>query len=125
MPLPRLLVVVTLAEAGGAQTFAASLVAGMRDRYVVDVAAHGPEGALPAACARLGVAFHHVEHLVRDPHPRHDARGEQRMAAVLEEVVFERLRCRVEHLRPGIEYGGPRVVERGQVDGRDGRAPLS
>src|SRR3954471_8787892 len=73
MPLPRLLVVVTLAEAGGAQTFAAALVAGLRERYAIEVAAHGPDGALPATCARLGVPFHHVAHLVRDPHPVHDA----------------------------------------------------
>src|SRR3954451_1092939 len=43
---PRLLVIVTLAEAGGAQTFAASLFAGVGDRYAVEVAAHGPDGAL-------------------------------------------------------------------------------
>ena len=39
---PRLLVLVTLAEAGGAQTFAATLVAGLRERYEIEVAAHGP-----------------------------------------------------------------------------------
>jgi glycosyltransferase involved in cell wall biosynthesis len=69
----RLLVVVTLAEAGGAQTFASTLVAGLRDRYDVEVAAHGPDGALADACAALDVPFHHVRHLVRDPHPYHDA----------------------------------------------------
>ena len=51
----RLLVIVTLAEAGGAQTFAAALAAGLRDRYDVEVAAHGP-GALADACASLGCA---------------------------------------------------------------------
>ena len=66
---PRLLVVVTLAEAGGAQTFAATLVAGLRERYAIEVAAHGPGGALVDACAALDVPFHHVRHLVRDPHP--------------------------------------------------------
>jgi glycosyltransferase involved in cell wall biosynthesis len=65
-------VIVTLAEAGGAQTFAATLVAGLRERYEVEVAAHGP-GALADACASLGVPFHHVRHLVRNPHPYHDA----------------------------------------------------
>lgn len=68
---PRLLVIVTLAEAGGAQTFAATLVAGLRERYEVEVAARGP-GALADACADLGVPFHHVRHLVRNPHPYHD-----------------------------------------------------
>ncbi|MDX6619404.1 MAG: hypothetical protein QOK36_1790 [Gaiellales bacterium] len=69
---PRLLVVVTLAEAGGAQTFVTTLVAGLRDRYAIEVAAHGPGGAVVDACAELGVPFHHVRHLVRDPHPYHD-----------------------------------------------------
>ncbi|MDX6628962.1 MAG: hypothetical protein QOH00_1208 [Gaiellales bacterium] len=70
---PRLLVIVTLAEAGGAQTFAATLVAGLRERYEIEVAAHGPGGAVADACAALEVPFHHVRHLVRDPHPYHDA----------------------------------------------------
>src|SRR3954447_17678650 len=74
----RLLVIVTLAEAGGAQTFAATLVAGLRERYAVELAAHGPGGALADAGAALDVPFHHVRHLVREPHPYHDA------AAVLE-----------------------------------------
>jgi glycosyltransferase involved in cell wall biosynthesis len=69
---PRLLVLVTLAEAGGAQTFAATLVAGLRERYEIEVAAHGSGGALAQACAALDVPFHDVRHLVRDPHPYHD-----------------------------------------------------
>jgi glycosyltransferase involved in cell wall biosynthesis len=68
-----LLVVVTLAEAGGAQTFVATLVAGLRERYAIEVASHGPGGALVDACAALDVPFHHMRHLVRDPHPYHDA----------------------------------------------------
>jgi glycosyltransferase involved in cell wall biosynthesis len=78
---PRLLVIVTLAEAGGAQTFAAALVAGLRDRYEVEVAAHGP-GALADACARLEVPFHHVPHLVRDPRPYHDAAAVRELRAL-------------------------------------------
>jgi glycosyltransferase involved in cell wall biosynthesis len=70
---PRLLVVVTLAEAGGAQTFAATLAAGLHQRYAIEVAAHGPGGALVDACSALAVPFHHVRHLRRDPHPYHDA----------------------------------------------------
>ena len=70
---PRLLVIVTLAEAGGAQTFVTTLVAGLRERYAIEVASHGPDGALVDACAALDVPFHHVRHLVRDPHPYHDA----------------------------------------------------
>ena len=87
---PRLLVVVTLAEAGGAQTFAATLAAGLRDRYDVEVASHGPGGALADACAAHAIPFHHVRHLARDPHPYHDA------AAVRE------LRSLARRLRPDV-----------------------
>jgi glycosyltransferase involved in cell wall biosynthesis len=69
---PRLLILVTLAEAGGAQTFAGALAAGLQDRYEVEVGAHGPKGALVDTCERLGVPFHHIRNLRRDPHPRHD-----------------------------------------------------
>jgi glycosyltransferase involved in cell wall biosynthesis len=79
---PRLLVVVTLAEAGGAQTFAATLVAGLRDGYDIELAAHGPGGALADACAELEVPFHHVRHLVRDPHPYHDAAAIRELRAL-------------------------------------------
>jgi glycosyltransferase involved in cell wall biosynthesis len=79
---PRLLVVVTLAEAGGAQTFASTLVAGLRDRYDVEVASHGPGGALADACAELDVPFHHVRHLMRDPHPYHDAAALRELRAL-------------------------------------------
>ena len=79
---PRLLVVVTLAEAGGAQTFVSTLVAGLRDDYAIEVAAHGPGGALADACDDLGVPFHHVRHLVRDPHPWHDAAAVRELRAL-------------------------------------------
>ncbi len=85
---PRLLVIVTLAEAGGAQTFAATLVAGLRERYEVEVAAHGP-GALADACASLDVPFHHVRHLVRDPHPLHDAAAIRELRALARRIAPE------------------------------------
>jgi glycosyltransferase involved in cell wall biosynthesis len=84
---PRLLVFVTLAEAGGAQTFAAALAAGLRDRYAVEVAAHGPEGALVDACAALGLPFHHVRHLARDPHPYRDAAAVHELRALARRVA--------------------------------------
>jgi glycosyltransferase involved in cell wall biosynthesis len=84
---PRLLVVVTLAEAGGAQTFAAALAAGLHGRYAVEVAAHGPGGALVDACAALGVPFHHVRHLTRDPHPYHDAAAVRELRALARRVA--------------------------------------
>ena len=83
---PRLLVIVTLAEAGGAQTFASTLVAGLRDRYEVTVAAHGPQGALADACAELDVPFRHVRHLRRDPHPYHDAAAVRELRALAREL---------------------------------------
>lgn len=69
---PRLLVVVTLAETGGAQTFVRSLVEGLHREYSITVAAHGPGGAVPDACAELGVPFHHLVNLVRPLDPRRD-----------------------------------------------------
>jgi glycosyltransferase involved in cell wall biosynthesis len=65
-------VIATLAEAGGAQTFAATLTAGLVDRYAITVAAHGPGGALADACRAQGIPFRHVERLVRDPSPADD-----------------------------------------------------
>ena len=70
---PRLLVIVTLAEAGGAQTFATTLVADCGSATRSRSHRTGPDGALVDACAALDVPFHHVRHLVRDPHPYHDA----------------------------------------------------
>ncbi len=87
---PRLLVIITLAETGGAQTFVRSLVEGLLGEYTIDVAAHGPDGALRDACAALGVPFHHLAHLVRKPDPVQD------VLAVLE------IRRLARHLRPDI-----------------------
>ena len=77
---PRLLVIVTLAEAGGAQTFAATLVAGLRERYEVEVAAHGPRSAGRRLRGARTCPFHHVRHLVRDPHPLPRRRSRARAA---------------------------------------------
>lgn len=84
---PRLLIVVTLAEAGGAQTFAAALAGGLRERYAVEVASHGPGGALVDACAAMDVPFHHVRHLVRAPHPYHDARAVRELRSLTRRVA--------------------------------------
>jgi glycosyltransferase involved in cell wall biosynthesis len=87
---PRLLVLVTLAEAGGAQTFAGALVRGLQGEYDISVGAHGPRGALVDTCARLGVPFYHLENLTRDPHLRLD------VAAAIE------IRRLVERLEPDV-----------------------
>src|SRR5207253_1598113 len=83
---PRLLILVTLAEAGGAQTFVAALAEGLKERYHIDVAAHGPEGALADACARLGLPFHHIPSLRRAPHPWRDFRAGLEIRRLVERV---------------------------------------
>jgi glycosyltransferase involved in cell wall biosynthesis len=62
----RVVLLVTLAEAGGAQSYVAALVPGLAERFDVVVAAHGP-GPLRDAVARSGaryVALHHVRRAV-------------------------------------------------------------
>ena len=86
MPGPRLLVVVTLAEAGGAQTFCARLIEGLRDRYAIEVAAHGPEGALVEVCRALDVPFHHLAHMQRDPSPVSDVRAVAEVRALASRI---------------------------------------
>jgi glycosyltransferase involved in cell wall biosynthesis len=83
---PRLLILVTLAEAGGAQTFAAALAEGLKDRYRIEVAAHGPEGALVDACTRLSLPFHHIPSLRRAPHPWRDIRAGIEIKKLVERV---------------------------------------
>ena len=53
---PRILIVVTLAETGGAQTYVASLLPALVDEFEVVVAAHGP-GPLREAVRRAGARF--------------------------------------------------------------------
>ena len=103
---PRLLVVVTLAEAGGAQTFVAALVAGLRERYAIEVAAHGPGGALVDACAALGVPFHHVRHLRARPAPVARRRGRARAALA---GARARARRRADQLLQGRRARAPRA----------------
>jgi len=69
---PRLLILITLAEAGGAQTSVAELLPGLTNELDVTVAARGPGPLAEAACA-AGIPFVHLEHMRRDLHPWHDA----------------------------------------------------
>ena len=50
---PRILLLVTLAETGGAQTYVAQLLQALVGSYEVTVAAHG-EGPLRTAAAQAG-----------------------------------------------------------------------
>lgn len=61
---PRILLVVTLAETGGAQTYVASLLPALTDRFDVAVAAHG-DGPLRTVATAVGVRFVPLRHVRR------------------------------------------------------------
>jgi glycosyltransferase involved in cell wall biosynthesis len=88
---PRLLIVITLAEPGGAQTAVAQLLPGLADELDVIVAARGP-GPLVDAARASGIPFVELVHMRRDLDPVHD---------VLAVVELARL-CR--RLRPDIVH---------------------
>jgi glycosyltransferase involved in cell wall biosynthesis len=71
---PRLLLVITLAEAGGAQTSVSMLLPGLVRRFDVTVAAHG-SGPLRDAAAAAGVPFVELRHVRRAIDPWRDLRG--------------------------------------------------
>jgi glycosyltransferase involved in cell wall biosynthesis len=71
---PRVLLLVTLAEVGGAQTYVASLLPALADRFYVAVAAHGP-GPLRDAAAEAGVRFIPLKHVRRSISPWQDLAG--------------------------------------------------
>jgi glycosyltransferase involved in cell wall biosynthesis len=89
--LPRLLVLITLAEAGGAQTYVAGLLPALVARFDVVVAAHG-DGPLREAAHATGVRFVPLRHVRRDLNPPRDLVG------LLELVVLMR------RLRPDIVH---------------------
>src|ERR687895_2207235 len=80
---PRILLVVTLAEPGGAQTYVASLLPALVDDFDVTVAAHGP-GPLREAVKATGVRFVALRHVRRRINPWRDLLG------LLELVVLVR-----------------------------------
>jgi glycosyltransferase involved in cell wall biosynthesis len=61
---PRVMLVITLAEVGGAQSYVASLLPALAERYDVVVAAHG-EGPLREAAADAGARFVPLRHVRR------------------------------------------------------------
>jgi glycosyltransferase involved in cell wall biosynthesis len=71
---PRVLLVVTLAEVGGAQTYVASLLPALIDRFDVAVAAHGL-GPLREAAIASGARYIPLEHVRRPISPVRDLRG--------------------------------------------------
>jgi glycosyltransferase involved in cell wall biosynthesis len=89
---PRVLIVITLAEIGGAQTYVAALLPALAKRFEVTVAAHGP-GPLGEAAAGAGAGFVPLRHLRRSVNPWRDA------CALVELVgLMRRLRPDVVHL---------------------------
>jgi glycosyltransferase involved in cell wall biosynthesis len=71
---PRLLILITLAEVGGAQTAIALLVPGLFDEFDVSVAAHGP-GPLRAAVEAAGASYVPLAHVRRPLNPYVDLLG--------------------------------------------------
>ena len=70
----RLLVVVTLAETGGAQAYVRDLIPGLIDTFDITVAAHGP-GPLAEAVRERGAAFVPLRHVRRPISPIRDILG--------------------------------------------------
>jgi glycosyltransferase involved in cell wall biosynthesis len=71
---PRILILVTLAETGGAQTYVATLLPGLAGRFDVIVAAHG-DGPLREAARAAGARFVPLRHVRRPLHPVRDLLG--------------------------------------------------
>ena len=69
---PRLLILITLSELGGAQTAVALLLPGLADRFDVTLAARGT-GPLRDAAEAAGVRYVELGHVRRQIHPWHDA----------------------------------------------------
>jgi glycosyltransferase involved in cell wall biosynthesis len=74
MRRPRVLLLITLAEVGGAQTYVSLLLPVLAGRFDVAVAAHGP-GPLRDAAAEAGVRFIALEHVRRPVSPWRDLAG--------------------------------------------------
>jgi glycosyltransferase involved in cell wall biosynthesis len=108
---PRLLIVITLAEIGGAQSYVRDLIPELVGRYDVTVAAHGP-GPLADAVKTRGADYVELRHVRRDVGPR-DILG-----------LFELWRlCR--RLRPDIVHlNSSKVGVLGRIAGAAARVPV-
>jgi glycosyltransferase involved in cell wall biosynthesis len=74
MRRPRVLVLITLAEVGGAQTYVATLLPALAERFDVAVAAHG-SGPVRTAAEEAGVRFIALRHVRRPVNPWRDLAG--------------------------------------------------
>ena len=79
---PRILILITLAEVGGAQTYVAQLLPALAERYEVVVAAYGP-GPLREATRAAGARFVALRQVRRDLHPVRDALGLLELVALI------------------------------------------
>jgi glycosyltransferase involved in cell wall biosynthesis len=79
---PRILIVVTLTETGGAQTYVASMLPALTEGFEVAVAAHG-DGPLRDATREAGVRFIPLRHVRRRLNPWRDALGLLELRGVL------------------------------------------
>jgi glycosyltransferase involved in cell wall biosynthesis len=108
---PRLLILITLSELGGAQTAVSLLLPGLVDRFEVTVAAQG-RGPLRDAARAAGVPYVELEHVRRAINPWHDTLG------LLELVRL----CR--RLRPDIVHAhSSKVGVLGRLAGTLARVP--
>jgi glycosyltransferase involved in cell wall biosynthesis len=71
---PRVLVLITLAEVGGAQSYVCSLLPALADHFDVRVAAYG-DGPVRLAAEELGLRFIPLHHVRRPIRPWRDAAG--------------------------------------------------
>jgi glycosyltransferase involved in cell wall biosynthesis len=74
MARPRVLLLITLAETGGAQQYVAALLPALAREYDVLVAAHG-DGFLGDASRNAGVRYLSLRHVRRPLHPLRDLLG--------------------------------------------------
>ena len=79
---PRILLLITLAETGGAQTYVAGILPALAGRFEVVVAAHG-DGPLREAALAAGARFVPLRHVRRDLHALHDPLGVLELARLM------------------------------------------
>jgi glycosyltransferase involved in cell wall biosynthesis len=79
---PRILLLITLAETGGAQTYVAGLLPALAARLDVVVAAHG-DGPLRDAALASGVRYVPLRHMRRNLQPAHDLLGWFELVALI------------------------------------------
>ena len=80
--IPRVLILITLAEPGGAQTYVAHLLPALATRCEVVVGAYG-EGPLHDAAREAGVRFVALRHVRRPLHPGRDLLGLLELMALI------------------------------------------